>query len=150
MCLGTKLSDRSLQRYKAKGKKCGYIRVWKVVEPARKNWMNLFHRWRKFYKKGLQYARQDAWGEQSIIHAFRDKTSAQEYRWGLQTVILAMVHPDWVKAVGRDEATQWDPLLLTLTTKAIIMPAYPNRKVTVREFRAATKGKKVKTYKWEN
>lgn len=149
MCLGTKLSDRSLRRYKAKGKKCGYIRVWKVVVNTGQKFKPDWYPRGSLYnaKGGLIRARTDAWDEQSLIHAFRDEVSAKQ--WGSGIVIVeTMVHPDWVSAIGAD--SNYRPTMKTLTTKAIVMPKYPNRKVTVREFRAAIKGKKVRTYSWEN
>ena len=148
MCLGQKLSDRSLQRYKAEGKKCGYIRVWKVVRKigrkyvpemgwARKKGKNL-------YMFGLNLAHKKANSEQQLIHAFRDYKSAVKWRCYGETVVSLLVHPDWIKAIGKTGNSK-----LTLTAKAIVMPKSYNTKVTVREFRAAVKGKKVKTYSWE-
>ena len=147
MCLGTKLSDRSLQRYKAKGKKCGYIKVWKKVRDTGKRFIPEYFSGGSLYKAsgGLTNARRYALSEHNLIHAFRDKKSAENWnKWNpTKVVIEVIVHPDWVKAIGNAAPE------LTLTTKAIVMPAYPKRKVTVREFRAAIKGKKVNTYSWE-
>lgn len=147
MCLGTKLSDRSLARYKAKGKKTGYIRVWKVVEKEkrRRRYSPEYYPEMGRYIAGLNTARTDARLENHLIHAFRDRHSAEQWRGYNQIIISTMVHPDWVKAIGKDDYDK----KLTLTTKAIVMPAYPKRRVTVAEFRKAIKGKKVKVYSWE-
>lgn len=147
MCLGTKLSDRSLARYKAKGKKRGYIRVWKVVSKRGRKYIpemgfNQRHN-KKLYVYGLNHARKDAKSEQQLIHAFRDYKSAKSWQCSWGYIISVLVHPDWVMAIG-DMGLE-----LTLTTKAIVIPKCYNKKVTVAEFRAAIKGKKVKTYSWE-
>ncbi len=142
MCLGQKLSERSLQRYKAKGKKCGYIRVWKVVRNNKgrggyvSDWCA--HR----YMAGFNHADKQAFCEQDLIHAFKTATSYKG-EWSLDSacecLIECLIKPEWLYALSD----------CALTTKAIVMPAYPKRKVTVREFREAIKGKKVKTYSWE-
>lgn len=146
MCLGNKLSDRSLQRYKAKGKKCGYIRVWKYVYDTGKKFIPYYFPEvnRRLYRAGLGKSRQNATCEQHLIHAFRNEKSALKDGGSASTIVQAIIQPDWAKAVGKTYTG-----FLTLTTKAIVMPEYPKRKVTVREFRAAIKGKKVKTYSWE-
>ncbi len=150
MCLGQRLSDRSLARYKAKGKKTGYIKVWKCVDTTRykrkkgyyPQWVNTNHK----HKIGLNKASLKATDEQQLIHAFRNKKSAVEWNEGESSdsvVVECLICPDWVKAIGQDNDS------VSLTTKAIVMPAYPKRKVTVKKFRAAIKGKKVKKYSWE-
>ncbi|KKM24768.1 hypothetical protein LCGC14_1601730 [marine sediment metagenome] len=147
MCLGTKLSNRSLARYKAKGKKTGYIRVWKTVEDNGQKFRPDFNPEYnyKLYATGLNKAQGGAFSEQELIHAFRDRASAQKWASSADTIVVsALVHPDWIKAIGKTYNKK-----LTLTTKAIVMPEYPKRRVTVREFRAAIKGKKVKVYVWE-
>ena len=150
MCLGTKLSDRSLARYKAKGKKCGYIRVWKVVRDFAAKYRPQHYPSKGLYNVlgGFVHARQRPHSEQGLIHAFRDKKSAKGWLyWSSNDCIIieAIVRPAWVLAVGLDI----EPIMHTLTTKAIVMPKYPKRKVTVAEFRKAVKGKKVKKYSWE-
>ncbi len=146
MCLGTKLSDRSLARYKAKGKKKGYIRVWKTVIDTGsyyRGWWMSDHK----YKKGLNHARKDATHADMLHHAFVDRNSANT--WASEEVVLqCYVSLEWIKEIGK--AQRNGKAMKTLTTKAIVMPAYPKRKVTVAEFRKAIKGKKVKTYSWEN
>jgi hypothetical protein len=62
-----------------------------------------------------------------------------------EVVLECMVVPEHIKALGHTVGDH----LLTGTTKAIVMPEYPKRRVTVAEFRNAIKGKKVKTYSWE-
>ena len=152
MCLGQKLSDRSLARYKAKGKKRGYIRVWKVVIDNGKKYLPEFSSQRhgnRLYPAGLSHARKNATSEQELIHAFRNKISPKRWTYGEydKIIIECVLYPEWVDSIGTYD---WHGLLETLSTKAIVMPAYPNRKVTVREFRAAVKGKKVKKYRWES
>lgn len=148
MCLGQKLSNRSLARYKAKGKKRGYIRVWKVVCKKGRKYipeMGFNRRHNKgLYMYGLNRARKNATREQQLIHAFQDRKSAKNWCFQASYIISAMVHPDWVKAVGETSSGT-----LTLTTKAIVIPKCYKNKVSVAEFRAAIKGKKVKKYSWE-
>lgn len=141
MCLGTKLSDRSLARYKAKGKKRGYIKVWKVVKNTGKKFTPEFTPYYGCYEPtgGLARAWAQAINEDQTIHAYRHKEGVRPWQDDGKIIIQAFVHPDWVKAISLD----------ALTTKAIVMPAYPKRKVTVAEFRAAIKGKKIQTYCWE-
>ena len=147
MCLGTKLSDRSLRRYKAKGKKFGYIRVWKTVEDIGKRFRPGYYPFNnhKLYTAGLNKATLNARSEQELIHAFRDRQSAIRWHCLDEVIVSAMVHPDWVMAVGETFNNEQ----ITLTTKAIVMPKYPKRRLAVGEFREAIKGKKVKTYSWE-
>ena len=145
MCLGQKLSDRSLARYKAKGKKTGYIIIFKTVND-RDGEFKPWYKNRFKYEDGLNCARKDADIEDHLIHAFQDKESAELYCTS-EIVLECLVRPEWVKAIGGSDFC--NGFVNTLTTKAIVMPAYPKRKVTVREFRAAIKGKKVKTYSWE-
>ena len=144
MCLGQKLSDKSLQRYKAKSKKTGYIRVWKCVIEG----LNCYrgYVWERAYQKGFAHSKQNANSEQQLIHAFKCRTSARLYarKSCCLVVIECLVKPQWIKVLGRT----YDGMK-TLTTKAIVMPAPPEKKVTVAEFRAAIKSKKVKKYKWE-
>ena len=144
MCLGTKLSDRSLQRYKAKGEKTGYIRVWKCVVKGPTRYRGYI--WERVYKKGFAHAKQRAVSEQELIHAFRSQASARRYireTYGC-VIIECLVKPQWVMAIGSTHSG-----IKTLTTKAIVMPEYPKTKVTVAEFRAAIKGKKIQKYDWE-
>lgn len=139
MCLGYKLSERSLMRYKAKGKKLGYIRIWKVVNcKCEKRYVSdcKHHP----YKIGFNHARKDAQGENHLIHAFRKKVHCKS--WGItseECVVECFVKPEWIVAISRN----------ALTAKAIVMPEYPKRKVAVREFHVIIKRKKVKKYSWE-
>jgi len=146
MCLGTKLSDSSLRRYKASGKRFGYIRIWKVVEDSGKRFVPEFagRQHKNLYGNGLAKARKDATEEQELIHAFRDRESAEEWADSTQAIISALVRPAWVMAIGETRSPE-----LTLTCKALVMPVYPKRRTTVAEFRAAIKGKKVQKYSWE-
>lgn len=139
MCMGRNLGKVALKKYQAKGKN-GYIKVYKSVFRYRykKHYSALV--FPKRYDGGLHHARQTARYEDQLIHAFRDKRSAK--KWG-QMVVECLVKPAWIVAVGSDCPEK------TLTTKAIVMPEFPRTKVTVKEFRAAVKGKKVKTYSWE-
>jgi hypothetical protein len=137
MCLGRNLGQKALKKFRAKGKN-GYIRVWKAVKVDRKNYTGLI--FTKAYKGGLAKANIGSFREDQLIHAFRNKSSA---RYWSNIVVECLVKPKWVLAVGN----AWPEL--TLTTKAIVMPKYPATKVTVREFRKAIKGKKVKKYSWE-
>ena len=144
MCMGKRLSDRALARYKAKGKKTGYIRVWKTVEKTWKKFRPGYYPNGLLYKKGLNRARSFAGEEQQLIHAFRDRKSAEVFAFSHEVIISTMVHPDWVKAIGTTDDRKH-----ALTTKAIVMPAYPKKRVTVAEFKAAIKGKKIQKYSWE-
>ena len=143
-----KLSDRSLSRYKATGKKTGYIRVWKCVIKGPTHYRGYV--WERFYKKGFAHAKQRAVSEQQLIHAFRSQAAAKNYQrhdtshWENVVVIQCIVKPQWVMAIGLTSLKK-----KTLTTKAIVMPAYPKTRVTVAEFRAAIKGKKIQKYSWE-
>ncbi len=153
MCLGMKLSDRSLARYKAKGKKLGYIRVWKCVDVEKTKPQRYMPEWpaqqkyNTLYPAGFSHARRGATNEQELIHAFQNKLSAERWGEGRRVIIEAMVKPEWITAIG--ENYEGGKREIALTTKAIVMPEYPKRRVTVREFRAAIKGKKVKKYSWE-
>ena len=155
MCLGRKLPDRSLARYKAKGKKLGYIRVWKTVREKTYGVPRFVpefseRRNNRLYPAGFSHARENASSEQELIHAFRDRKSAENWNEGFSTIIEAIVHPDWVKAVGSQyENGDKNRLERTLTTSAIVMPKYPKKRVTVAEFKAAIKGKKIQKYSWE-
>ena len=137
MCLEQKLSDRSLQRYKAKGKKTGYIRVWKIVDERPEKYYPLI--WNeKPFSAGLNFADVMADFEHELIHAYKTKRGCVRDGWHGK-LVLCLVKPEWIKAISKK----------ALTTKAIVMPAYPKCKVTVAEFWAAIKGKKVKKYSWE-
>lgn len=144
MCMGRNLGQAALKRYQAKGKN-GYIRVWKTVQRA-KRWFRSDCRG-KTYKGGFYHATYATWvnSDNCLIHAFRDKKSARTWTRSYEEVVECMVVPAWIMAIGSDHNKR-----LTLTTKAIVMPEFPKTKVTVREFRAAVEGKKVKTYKWES
>lgn len=137
MCLGQKLSDRSLARYKAKGKKRGYIRVWKRVFDVT-NCFESFVQERR-YKIGLCRSRNDASDDDELIHAYRNPRYLQFNGERNAVLIECLVASEWVIAISKN----------CLTTKAIVMPAYPKRRVTVAEFRAAIKGKKIQKYDWE-
>lgn len=143
MCIEKNLGEAALKRYRAKGKN-GYIRVWKVVIEQSGYYIALLqhNNSRKRYKKGLCHAYEKAKEENELIYACRDKKSARQWSG---TTIECLVKPEWVKAVGISFRNRY----LNLTTKAIVMPEFPKTKVTVREFREAIKGKKVKTYSWE-
>ncbi len=137
MCLGTKLSNRFLARYKAKGKKTGYIRVWKRVFDERGCFESFVQERR--YKIGLCRARNYAAYDDELIHAYRNPRY-QQFNGEIDAVLIeCLVAPEWVIAISKN----------CLTTKAIVMPAYPKRKITVREFRVAIKGKKIQKYRWE-
>lgn len=147
MCLGAKLSNRSLVRYKAKGKKTGYIRVWKVVTNKKTRGKGYLSDYDAHpYSAGFNHAYKRAWGENSLIHAFRTNSRKRiNDSWVYPEkssnccLVSCLVKPEWIVAISRN----------CLATKAIVMPAYPKRKVTVAEFRAAIKGKKIQTYSWE-
>lgn len=143
MCLGTKLTEIGLNRYKSKGKKLGYIWVWKTAKARNGKYVPEYYPEFGSYEKWLNKARPDARFEDHLIHAFRKGESAK--RWGSwkSKILKCLVSPDWIKAIGREGG------YFTLTTKAIVMPEYPKTKVTIREFRAAIKGKKIPKYDWE-
>lgn len=145
MCMGTNLGKAALKRYRAKGKN-GYIRVWKVVRKSGYRYISIWigH----VYEKGFTHAHKKAQEEQRLIHAFRDESSAKNWASSYELVIECMIRPSWITAVGISSGLSGYNKK-TLTTKAIVMPEFPKTKVTVREFRAAVKGKKVKTYSWE-
>lgn len=141
MCMGRNLSKTALKRYQAKGKN-GYIRAWKVVKKRCDYYESAFVG--RKYKTAFAHARRDASGEQQLIHAFRNKASANAWAWRHADVIVeCLVKPKWVIGIGDSQPEK------TLTTKAIVMPEFPKTKVAVREFRKAIKDKKVKTYSWE-
>lgn len=139
MCLGNRLSKKKLQEYKDSGKKQGYIRVWKRVEEKRTCYQSLVQGRR--YKGGLCLSRNDAWRSDALIHAFRRKSARQfgDDAFYKLAIIECLVKPEWIVTISS----------YALTTKAIVMPEYPKTKVTIREFRAAIKGKRVKKYSWE-
>jgi len=143
--MGRNLGKAALKRYQAKGRN-GYIRVWKVVNPTKGKYVPEaeINRILGLYKTGFNHARKNALDEDELIHAFRNLTSARSWASAYQNIIECLIEPGWIVAVGDSYSDK------TLTTKAIVMPEFPKTKVTVREFRVAIKGKKVKTYSWES
>lgn len=135
MCLGRKLSDSALRKYKAKGKKTGYIRVWKVVTKKDDGYFPQYKHKSVRFKGDLNKSQYDGMWEETAIHAFRDKKSAKKWAvFTFEAIITCLVKPEWVLAIGETVKKK-----LTLTTRAIVMPAYPKTRATVKQFRQAVK-----------
>lgn len=127
MCMGNKLSKRSLQRYKKKNTNSkGYIRVWKVVVCALDGYYPQYNSYNIKFQPGINKARYIESSDPSYhIHAFRDRKSAKEWYMSQRddVIVSCLVRPEWISAIGRTS----DGRKKTLTTRKIIIPKYPDK-----------------------
>lgn len=130
MCMGIPISEADKEKLLKAARKRGYIRVWKVarLEPDR------FRAPLRCctYKAGVRQS--DSVG----YHGFLSRKAARSYAisGGLihEVVLQCLAKPEWLKTAG---ATQAEGPTATFTK--LMFPEYPDRRVTVAEFRAAIK-----------
>lgn len=140
--MGAKLSKAAHTRYINVGKKKGYIRVWKTVIVRSEKYYQEYIVPHKAHKAGLNKAWARAKEDNQFIHAFRNEKSAKNWCFSHKCIVECLINPKWIVAIG-DYYSLTEKRLLTLTTRAIVMPVYPKTKVTVKEFRDAIKNKKI-------
>lgn len=143
MCLGEQVSEKvknkTIKKLTINGE---YIRVYKVAVPKKRKYFKA-EIFCSIYRQGIRRAVNNGkspsadWG----WHVFLNRKSAESWKGPDCVVIECLIKPEWIKDMGYYQLSL-DILNHfitpnTATLKYICFPSFPNKKVTVRNFRKA-------------
>ena len=135
MCLSTLYSERTRDRWRAKAKEKGYLRLYKVVRKRGNSYYPEFCRSGVAFCNALNISLTLQGTRYGLyFHCFASRQKAQWWAHFQKEkeVIECFVAPEWISCVGMD----WGK---TLVCRKIFMPTYPSKRPRVRDFQAALK-----------
>ena len=136
MCLDYDLTTKQADKIKAEARKRGYIRVYKVCNKGRTGW-HIGSKWKKGLRRAMNIRKKDGgW------YAYLNITSAWRVRnyWGKKHHFIKVCYAksEWIKRIGKSHLKKYNSVGIFTH---LCFPDWEKGDMTIREFRAMSKGK---------